>query len=108
MADTPPTSSVAQERAAHLRITPGSLMQLSLGDAQEVERYMLPRCITAGTTFIHTGESKVTDYLLLVIDGEVTVESQRPSGMGTTLSHLYRQHRPACGVALARSIIPLD
>lgn len=80
MADTPSTPSAAQERAAQLLITPGALVQLSRDDAGAVVRYMVPRRIAAGTTFIRAGESEATDYLLLIIDGEVIVESPPPSG----------------------------
>ena len=78
MSSTPPVAreDSAQERAARLLITPGALVQLRLDDAREVVRYMRPMLIDAGTAFIEAGEAKDTDYMLLVIDGDVTVESQ--------------------------------
>ena len=78
MPPTPPVArdDSAQERAARLLITPGALVQLRLDDAREVVRYMRPMLIDAGTAFIEAGEAKDTDYMLLIIDGDVTVESQ--------------------------------
>jgi CRP-like cAMP-binding protein len=66
----------AQERAAHQLITPDALVQLSLADAREVVRYMQPQRVDAGTAIFQAGESADVDYMLLVIDGDVTVESQ--------------------------------
>lgn len=63
------------ELAARLLIAPTALMQLSLGDAFTVVSYMTPRKIPAGTTFIAEGDKKDTDYMLLVLEGEVTVEN---------------------------------
>jgi hypothetical protein len=43
MSDTFDPQMPVQERAAHLLVTPGALVQLSLPDAREVVRYMQPR-----------------------------------------------------------------
>lgn len=66
----------AKERAARLLITPGALVQLSLKDAREVVRHMQPHRVPAGTTFIQAGDASDTGYMLLLIDGQATVESQ--------------------------------
>jgi len=66
----------AQERAAQLLVTPGALAGLSPADARAVVRYMQPQRVSAGTIFIRAGETAENDYMLLVIDGEVTVENQ--------------------------------
>jgi CRP-like cAMP-binding protein len=79
MSDDHPSAMTAQERAAHLLVTPGALVQLSLADAREVVRYMHPRRVAAGTVIFQSGETKDVDHLLLVIDGDVTVESQASS-----------------------------
>jgi hypothetical protein len=50
MSDTFDPQMPVQERAAHLLVTPGALVQLSLPDAREVVRYMQPRRIDADTT----------------------------------------------------------
>jgi len=79
----------AQERAAHLLITPSALAQLSLSDARTVVRYMQPQRVAAGTMFIQAGESTKNDYMLLVIDGDVTVENQAsPSSEGMVVTVL--------------------
>ena len=91
MTGTPqaPDADSAQERAARLLITPGALVQLRLDDAREVVRYMRPMRIPAGTAFIEAGESESTDYMLLVIDGDVTVESQAsPTSEGMVVTVL--------------------
>ena len=69
----------AQERAAHQLVTGGALLQLSLNDAREVVRYMQPRRVAAGTVIFRSGEAPDVDYMLLVIDGDVTVESHASS-----------------------------
>jgi len=73
---TPHSEMPAQERAAHQLITPDALVQLSLADAREVVRYMQPQRVDAGTAIFRAGESADVDYMLLVIDGDVTVEGQ--------------------------------
>ena len=91
MSSTPPVAreDSAQERAARLLITPGALVQLRLDDAREVVRYMRPMLIDAGTAFIEAGEAKDTDYMLLVIDGDVTIESQAsPASEGLVVTVL--------------------
>ncbi len=69
----------AQERAAHQLVTGGALLQLSLPDAREVVRYMQPRRVAAGTVIFRSGEATDVDHMLLVIDGDVTVESHASS-----------------------------
>ena len=78
-----------QERAARQLITPGALVQLSLADAREVVAYMMPRRIPAGTTIFHAGDATDGDDMLLVIDGEVTVENQAsPTSEGLVVTVL--------------------
>jgi len=79
----------AQERAARLLITPDALAGLRIEDARQVVRYMRPMRIEAGTAFIEAGEAESTDYMLLVIDGDVTVESQAsPTSEGMVVTVL--------------------
>ena len=54
---------------------PSALMQLSPDEARVVVRYMHPLKVTQGTAFIREGDKKDTGYMVLVLDGEVTVES---------------------------------
>lgn len=67
--------SASAELAASMLVAPNGLMQLTLDEARAVVRYMQPHRIAEGTTFIEEGDAKSTDFMLLVLDGEVTVES---------------------------------
>lgn len=69
-----PDASVL-DMAADMLAAPSALMQLSPQDARVVVRYMHPQRISAGTVFIKEGDEHNTGYMVLVIDGEVTVES---------------------------------
>lgn len=63
------------ETAAAMLTAPSALMQLSHEEARTVVAYMRPHRIPEGTTFIKEGDADATDFMLLVLDGEVTVES---------------------------------
>ena len=67
--------SSTAELAANLLIAPTALMQLSYGDALKVVSYMLPMKIPMGTMFIKEGDESDTGYMLLLLEGEVTVEN---------------------------------
>jgi CRP/FNR family cyclic AMP-dependent transcriptional regulator len=67
-------SSMA-EMAAEMLAAPTALAQLTPDEAREVVSFMKPHKIAEGITFIKQGDTKDTDFMLLVIDGEVTVES---------------------------------
>lgn len=67
--------SSTAELAARLLIAPTALMQLTLEEAFTVVSYMMPRRIAEGTTFIHEGDKSDTGYMVLLLEGEVTVES---------------------------------
>jgi CRP-like cAMP-binding protein len=67
--------STSAEMAANMLTAPTALMQLSHDEARVVVSYMQPRKIAEGTTFIKEGDVKETDFMLLLLDGEVTVES---------------------------------
>jgi CRP/FNR family transcriptional regulator, cyclic AMP receptor protein len=89
MTDAPLFELTVQERAAHLLITPDALVQLSLADARKVVRYMLPKRVAAGTAIFQAGEATDIDHMLLVIDGDVTVESQAsPASEGMVVTVL--------------------
>ncbi|MGV8805812.1 MAG: cyclic nucleotide-binding domain-containing protein [Polaromonas sp.] len=66
----------AAELAARLLIAPTALMQLTLADSQVVVRYMHPQRVTPGTIFIREGDGRDTGFMLLLLDGEVTVETK--------------------------------
>jgi CRP/FNR family transcriptional regulator, cyclic AMP receptor protein len=61
--------------AAELLAQPSTMMRLSLEEARVVVSYMEPRKFPEGTVFIQEGDKNNTDYMVLVLDGEVTVES---------------------------------
>lgn len=63
------------ERAAHLLITRSALEELSLADAAKVVGYMELRGIEAGTVFVREGETEGNDHMLLVLDGDLSVEN---------------------------------
>ena len=67
-------SSIA-ELGARLLIAPTALMQLTLQEALIVVSYMIPRKIAEGTTFISEGDTSDTGYMVLLLEGEVTVEN---------------------------------
>ena len=67
-------SSIA-ELGARLLIAPTALMQLTLGEALIVVSYMIPRKIAEGITFISEGDTSDTGYMVLLLEGEVTVEN---------------------------------
>ncbi|MBK6648368.1 MAG: cyclic nucleotide-binding domain-containing protein [Betaproteobacteria bacterium] len=61
--------------AARMLTAPSALMQLSLDEAKVVVEYMRPQIIAEGTMFIREGEAKDIGFMVLVLDGEVTVEN---------------------------------
>lgn len=67
--------SSAAELGAKLLIAPTALMQLTLEEAFTVVSYMTPRVIPMGTTFIDEGDESDTGYMILLLEGEVTVEN---------------------------------
>ena len=67
--------SAMADRAALLLGAPTALMQLTLEESRTVVTYMQPRKIEEGTTFIKEGDTRNTGFMLLVLDGEVTVEN---------------------------------
>ena len=67
--------SSTAELAAQLLIAPTALMQLTLDEAFTVVSYMTPRKIAEGTTFIKEGDDSDTGYMMLLLEGEVTVEN---------------------------------
>lgn len=65
----------AMAQAAHMLAAPSALLQLSAEETQVVVRFMRPLQIAQGTVFIREGEVHNTGFMVLVLDGEVTVES---------------------------------
>ena len=69
-----PRGSPAAEHVAELLIMPGALLGLSLDEARVIVDFMSPLKIDVGTTFISEGACD-DGSMLLVLDGEVVVES---------------------------------
>ncbi|WP_066272406.1 cyclic nucleotide-binding domain-containing protein [Hydrogenophaga palleronii] len=67
-----------EEVAARLLVTASALADLTIGDALKVVGYMRPKLIKAGTVIIQEGEVKQTDYMLLVLEGDIAVENELP------------------------------
>ncbi|MGE0497377.1 MAG: Crp/Fnr family transcriptional regulator [Ramlibacter sp.] len=67
--------SSSADLAADMLTAPSALMQLTHEDARIVVTYMKPHKIAEGTTFIREGDVDDTGFMLLLLDGEVTVES---------------------------------
>lgn len=65
----------SEEAAAQMLRAPTALMQLTEDEARVVVRYMEPRIIADGTIIFQEGDQDDTGYMLLIIDGEVTVET---------------------------------
>ena len=67
--------SEAADLAARLLMAPTALMQLTMPEARMVVRYMQPQIVSKGTVFIREGDARDTGFLMLLLDGEVTVET---------------------------------
>ena len=74
-----------EEVAARMLVTPSALDDLTLADAMVVVTYMRPKRIASGTTFIKEGEVRQNDYMLLVLEGDIAVESDMPGIEGESL-----------------------
>lgn len=75
VAEPRPDAFPTLEMTAHLLTTPSALMALTLEEAREVVRYMQPQRIARGTVFIREGDEVNTDFMALILEGEVLVES---------------------------------
>ncbi len=67
-----------EEVAARMLVTPTALDDLTLADAMKVVGYMRPKVIPSGTVFIEEGEIRKTDYMMLVLEGDIAVENELP------------------------------
>ncbi|MGH8819790.1 MAG: cyclic nucleotide-binding domain-containing protein [Rhodoferax sp.] len=64
----------ARENAARLLVTPSGLVELSPADAREVVGFMRPKRVSSGSVLIREGEATDVDAMMLILEGEVTVE----------------------------------
>jgi CRP-like cAMP-binding protein len=67
------------EAAAQLLCGDHALAQLSLSEARQAVRYMTLRHFVEGHVLIREGEAGLDGFILLVVEGEVTVENLVPS-----------------------------
>jgi CRP/FNR family transcriptional regulator, cyclic AMP receptor protein len=68
--------AISKDDAAKLLVTDSALGQLSFEDARQVVGFMKPKLIKAGATLIRQGEKVRNDYMMLILAGDVSVESQ--------------------------------
>ena len=71
-----PFKDANQEKAAQLLVTPTALADLSASDARVVVGFMQPKRFAIGTVFIREGEAINTDFMMLILDGEVLVQNE--------------------------------
>lgn len=72
-------NNVHKEKAAQLLLTPTDLADLSRADARSVVDFMKFEQVQAGAIFIKEGEVTHTDFMVLIIEGDVSVESEAAS-----------------------------
>lgn len=65
----------SRDNAAELLIAPSALMSLSLVEAKIIVSYMQPEKVPAGETFITEGDAVNNGFMVLLLQGEVLVES---------------------------------
>lgn len=67
--------SRAARAAGELLRSPNALLQLSEEEAMAVVGFMRPREFASGSTIIRQGEASDTGFMVLVLEGEITVET---------------------------------
>jgi CRP/FNR family transcriptional regulator, cyclic AMP receptor protein len=70
------TDPEAASKAAMLLMQPNALGEINLLEARRVVAYLKAHRISAGKTFIREDDKEHTDFMLLVLEGEATVENQ--------------------------------
>jgi CRP/FNR family transcriptional regulator, cyclic AMP receptor protein len=68
--------TISEKDAARLLVTQSALGQLSFADACRVVTYMKPKRIKAGGALIREGEKVHNDFMMLILAGDVRVETQ--------------------------------
>lgn len=64
----------AEEIAARLLVTASAMDDLSIPDGFRIVSYMRPRRLPAGTVLFAEGDAKKNDFMVLVMEGDVSVE----------------------------------
>lgn len=73
-----PRQQALKARAAQLLITPSALEELSLEDAAKIVEYMTPCEVEAGTVVMREGDTDAGGHMLLVVEGDLSVEKSGP------------------------------
>jgi CRP/FNR family transcriptional regulator, cyclic AMP receptor protein len=68
--------TISEKDAARLLVTESALGQLSFADARRVIHYMKPKRIKMGAALIREGEKVNNDFMMLILAGDVRVETQ--------------------------------
>jgi CRP/FNR family transcriptional regulator, cyclic AMP receptor protein len=68
--------AISEKDAARLLVTDSALGQLSFADARRVITYMKPKRIKSGAALIREGEKTHNDFMMLILSGDVRIESQ--------------------------------
>jgi CRP/FNR family transcriptional regulator, cyclic AMP receptor protein len=69
---------ISEKDAARLLVTESSVGSLNYEDALRVVFYMKPKRIKAGAALIRQGDKLSQDFLILILSGDVRVESTAP------------------------------
>ncbi len=97
--NAPATPSLAGsvQLAAQMLVQDNPVATLSLEEAMVIVSAMRPKRVPAGTVFITEGEAEFVDYMVLILAGDVQVESTGPAraeniinvvGPGATLGEM--------------------
>lgn len=70
--------TITEKDAARLLETKSTVGSLDLANALRVVRYMKPKRIKAGAALIREGEKVRNDFVMLILSGDVRVESHAP------------------------------
>ncbi|MFM7332604.1 MAG: cyclic nucleotide-binding domain-containing protein [Brachymonas sp.] len=68
--------TISEKDAARLLATESTVGSLDLNSALRVVRYMKPKRIKAGAALIREGEKSGNDFFMLILSGDVRVESR--------------------------------
>ena len=73
-----PLSNISLDQAARLLVTPSALGELSLSDARHILGQMRARRVKAETVLLVEGARVMGDFMMLILDGGVSVEIVMP------------------------------
>lgn len=71
-----PFNDAHQEKAAQLLGTPTALADLSRAEARTVVRFLVFKRVKAGSVLIREGEVIHTDFMMLIVEGDVIIENE--------------------------------